>query len=93
REALNVGDVPRHPQVLVHASGVQRLRRRSQAIRYLPHNYVRDAHSIMGLNFRTKVLKWNVFDVLHYTTLHFTTPTRFPYQKSLMLPKKMAKSH
>ncbi|MEG1916974.1 MAG: hypothetical protein RR061_09890, partial [Muribaculaceae bacterium] len=29
----------------------------------LPHNFVRGAHYIMGLNFRTGVLKWNVFDV------------------------------
>ncbi|MEG2402634.1 MAG: hypothetical protein RSB34_06850, partial [Muribaculaceae bacterium] len=44
--------------------GVQRLRRRSWLVRDLPHNCVRGAHYIMGLNFRTGVLKWNVFDVL-----------------------------
>ncbi|MEG2819882.1 MAG: hypothetical protein RR868_03930 [Muribaculaceae bacterium] len=45
-------------------SGVQRLRRRSRYISLLPHNCVRDAHSIIGFHFRTPVLKWNVFDVL-----------------------------
>ncbi|MEG2243826.1 MAG: hypothetical protein RSC87_10170, partial [Muribaculaceae bacterium] len=56
----NVEDVPHNPQVSdrVKASGVQRLRRRNHLISQLPHN------CIVGLNFRTKVLKWNVFDVL-----------------------------
>ncbi|MEG0011513.1 MAG: hypothetical protein RR706_05045, partial [Muribaculaceae bacterium] len=64
REALNVGDVLRHSRILVHDCGVQRLRRRNHHSRYLPHNCVRGAHCIVGLNFRTGVLKWNVFDVL-----------------------------
>ncbi|MEG0011512.1 MAG: hypothetical protein RR706_05040 [Muribaculaceae bacterium] len=44
--------------------GVEHLRRSWLRGSSLPHNCVRDAHCIVGLNFRTKVLKWNVFDVL-----------------------------
>ncbi|MEG2243605.1 MAG: hypothetical protein RSC87_09055, partial [Muribaculaceae bacterium] len=33
----NVGDVARHTQVLTHAGGVQRLRRRMLFISWLPH--------------------------------------------------------
>ncbi|MEG1916643.1 MAG: hypothetical protein RR061_08180 [Muribaculaceae bacterium] len=40
-------------KTLVCEGGVQRLRRRSWLVRDLPHNCVRGAHSIMGLNFRT----------------------------------------
>ncbi|MEG2673961.1 MAG: hypothetical protein RR938_02470 [Muribaculaceae bacterium] len=48
----------------VDAGGVQRLRRRKRYISLLPHNGVHFSERNYGLNFRTKVLKWNVFDVL-----------------------------